>query len=230
MRIHYLDSGGDLVTPPIVFVPGMTDVAEDYLPILDAFGRRLIVIDLRGHGRSDAPAEGYALADQAADIDAVINEVTAGPVHLMTFSRGTCYALAWAADNPDRVLSVAIGDYPAREIVLPDGVPDHFMGSSWRGTPVADRLSVVALEGIVNAAEGRLFWDDLGALGVPVLVVRGTDGMPLSEDDWVKYRESVPGVELVSFDDSAHDLFRPDRLRYPRLVSELADRADAAIR
>ena len=104
VRIYYLDSGG--AGPPIVFVPGFTDVADDYLPILGDFGRRFVVMDLRGRGRSDTPTAGYALADHAADIAAVIGEVTDGPVHLMSFSRGTCYALAWGCAHPDRVLSV----------------------------------------------------------------------------------------------------------------------------
>ena len=34
-RIHYLDSGGDDRGAPIVFVPGMTDIAEDYTELLD---------------------------------------------------------------------------------------------------------------------------------------------------------------------------------------------------
>jgi pimeloyl-ACP methyl ester carboxylesterase len=38
-RIHYLDSGGDDRGAPIVFVPGMTDVAEDYTEVLPHFGQ-----------------------------------------------------------------------------------------------------------------------------------------------------------------------------------------------
>jgi len=234
VRLHYLDSGAgsadDSDAAPILFVPGITDVADDYLPILGDFGRRVIVIDLRGRGRSDAPADGYALADHSADIEAVISEVTSGPVHLMSFSRGTCYALAWACDHPDRVLSVAIGDYPAREIVFPDGSLDGFMAGTWRGTPVSERLAVTALTGIVRDAVGRQFWDELGAFEVPVLVVRGSQGGPLTEEDWAKYAASVPGVALLTFEDSPHDIFRPDRLRYPRLVAAQAQRADEVIR
>lgn len=61
VRIHYLDSGGDDRGAPIVFVPGMTDVAEDYRAVLPSFGRRTAVVEVRGHGRSDAPARGYDL-------------------------------------------------------------------------------------------------------------------------------------------------------------------------
>ena len=57
VRIHYLDSGGDDRGAPVVFVPGMTCIAEDYAEILPLFGRRTVVIDLRGHGRSSAPRD-----------------------------------------------------------------------------------------------------------------------------------------------------------------------------
>ena len=30
-----------------------------------------------------------------------------------------------------------------------------------------------------------------------------------------RYRQLFPGAQLISFDDSPHDIFRPDRGRYP---------------
>ncbi|HKV21298.1 MAG TPA: alpha/beta hydrolase, partial [Mycobacterium sp.] len=39
VRIHFLDSGGDDRGAPVIFVPGMTDVADDYLEVLSLFGR-----------------------------------------------------------------------------------------------------------------------------------------------------------------------------------------------
>ena len=54
-RIRFLDSGGDDRGAPIIFVPGFTCVADDYTGILPDLGRRVIVVELRGHGRSTAP-------------------------------------------------------------------------------------------------------------------------------------------------------------------------------
>ncbi|MGV0802481.1 alpha/beta hydrolase, partial [Mycolicibacterium elephantis] len=68
VRLHFLDSGGDDRAAPIVFVPGMTCIAEDYAEVLPLFGRRTVVVELRGHGRSDAPAAGYDLAALSADV------------------------------------------------------------------------------------------------------------------------------------------------------------------
>ena len=63
------------------------------MPLL---GRRAVVLDLRGHGRSDAPESGYDLASLSADVGAVIDAVTDGLVDLMTFSRAYHHAIAWA--------------------------------------------------------------------------------------------------------------------------------------
>lgn len=234
VRLHYLDSGPDpgldsgtdATDAPIVFVPGMSCVAEDYLAMLPVFGRRCIVVDLRGHGRSDAPPSGYTLDDKAGDIARVVDAVTDGPIHLMTFSRGTCYALAWARDHPERVLSVAIGDYPAREIELPPEVADTFLSGRWRGTPVTERVEEHAVRCTFADATSRSLWGELAALDVPLLVVRSTADVPMTDDDWLRYAADFPNAELVEFDDSPHDIFRPDRERYPDLVRAHVDRVD----
>ena len=87
VRIHYLDSGGNDHGVPIVFVPGMTDIADDYTEVMPLFGRRAVVVEIRGHGKSAAPDGGYDLASLSADVGAVVDAVTNGPVHVMTFSR-----------------------------------------------------------------------------------------------------------------------------------------------
>jgi len=62
----------------------MTDIAEDYTEVLLLFGRRAVVAEIRGHGRSSAPAGGYDLATLSTDVGAVIDAVTDGPVHVVT--------------------------------------------------------------------------------------------------------------------------------------------------
>lgn len=71
---------------PIVFVPGMTDTAEDYRAVLPLFGRRTVVMELRGHGHSSAPPADYDFATLRDDVGAVVDAVTDGDVHLVTFS------------------------------------------------------------------------------------------------------------------------------------------------
>jgi hypothetical protein len=53
-----------------------------------------------------------------------------------------------------------------------------------------------------------------------LLVARSTSSSIIGDADWVRYRRLFPTARLVEFDDSPHDIFRPDRGRYPRLVRE----------
>jgi non-heme chloroperoxidase len=143
-RLHYLDSGGDDHGAPIVFVPGMTDIADDYTQVLPLFGRRMVVVEVRGHGRSSSPVSGYDLATLSRDVGAVVDAVTDGPVHIVTFSRGTSCAVAWAIEHPDRVRSISIGDYVPEERVGTHAASLHLLDGRWRGTPVSERLDVNA--------------------------------------------------------------------------------------
>ncbi len=226
VRIHYLDSGGDDHGAPIVFVPGMTDVADDYIEVLPLFGRRTTVVEVRGHGESGAPASGYDLAMLSADVGAVVDAVTDGPVHVVTFSRGTSAAIAWALDHSDRVRSLSIGDYVPEEKVLAPDLSRRLLNGRWRGTPVSERLNMDAGVKTFQAAADRCFWDELAALRLPLLVVRSSERVLVGDDEWARYKQMFPHARLVDFDDSPHDIFRPDRGRYPRLVREHVNRAD----
>lgn len=212
----------------------MTDVADDYEGIAGVIGRRTIVVDLRGHGHSDAPVDGYGMAEHVGDIDAVVNAAIGPdrPVHLMAFSRGSGYAFGWIEEHRERVLSLSIGDYPAREIAIPVAVADTLLQSTWRGTPVSERLDRTAAVGKFAASRDHPRWDlvaDLASDGVPVLVVRSTAAAPMTDDDWARYHRLDAPIELVEFADSPHDIFRPDRTRYPLLVAGLVERADARL-
>ena len=229
-RIHFLDSGGPDRGAPIVFVPGITDVADDYTEIMPLLGRRAVVVELRGHGRSDAPESGYDLAMLSADVGSVIDAVTDGPVHLMTFSRGTSYALTWALAHPDRVRSISIGDYLPEEIALPAEVTMGVLNGRWRGTPVPERVDRAAVIATFRAAVSRSFWEPLAQWGPPLLVVRSPRSPIIDDAAWARYRKLFPKASLHEFPDSPHDIFRPERGRYPSLVREFADSVDTGSR
>ena len=181
-------------------------------------------MELRGHGRSDAPESGYDLAALASDVGAVVDAVTDGPVHIMTFSRGTTYAIAWAVEHPDRVRSISIGVYVPAEIVLPETHARRLLDGRWRGTPVRERLNYDAALKTFSAAQGRSFWEPLSRLQRPLLVVRSPSSPLVDDDAWARYNRLFPDAQLHEFHDSPHDIFRPDRGRFPKLVRDLTNR------
>jgi pimeloyl-ACP methyl ester carboxylesterase len=226
-RIRYLDGApADPVGLPVLFSPGFSDEADEYAATFECFGsRRLLVVEVRGRGRSEAPPTGYAAADHAADLAAVLDEAGVDRFHLMTFSRGTTWGLDLALSRPARVASVSIGDYRAGEVGLPSEVVEHQLAARFRGRPVAERLPRHVVEGVVGASRTRSLWDELVRLPVPLLVARGGgEGSLLDDEDVERYRAVRPDVEVVTVPDAPHDLFRPDRTWYPRAVLDLIAR------
>jgi hypothetical protein len=46
----------------------------------------------------------------------------------------------------------------------------------------------------------------------------------LDDESISRYRSVRPDVEVVTVPDAPHDIFRPDRLYYPRAVASFLDR------
>jgi pimeloyl-ACP methyl ester carboxylesterase len=226
LRIRYLDN--EPAVPhgqPLVFVPGITDFADEYEAVFDVFGRRrLLVIELRGRGGSDAPMSGYSVAEQAGDVEAVIAANHLERFHLMTFSRGTTPALEVALRSPGRVVTLSIGDYLATEVALTPQFVESLWNSRWRGMEMADRIPRHVIEGIQGDSRGRELWQDVGALDIPVLVAHGADGGILDDGHLDRYRTAIADLEVVVIDGAGHDLFRPDRTAYPVAVLDFIAR------
>jgi non-heme chloroperoxidase len=229
VSVHYLDSvGEDRIGPPVVFVPGMGDEASEYRELLDALlPRRALAVDLRGRGLSDVPEGGYALSDHVGDLDAAIGDAEVDSVHLVSYSRGTSYALGWAIAHPDRVVSIVIGDYPALQIVVPEEHREAFCARRWRGRAMSERMSRSAIAATFAEAVATEFWEGLAALRCPVLLIRGgARGAIVDDAVEARYRATVPDLEVVCFEESGHDLWSPDPNRFGRTVGAFVDSVD----
>src|SRR5579863_2086628 len=226
VKIRYLDNNPSRpIGLPILFATGIVDVADDYVEALEFFAdRRVLVVDLRGRGGSDAPPSGYSVLELAGDLRSVLDANDIGPFHLMTFSRGTTPGLELAIQLPDRVRTVSIGDYLPAEIALPPEFAEQMWTARWRGSQNSTRVQRHALAGIQSASRAREFWAELAALAVPVLVARGSEGGVINDERADAYRQSIPGVEIVMIAGSGHDLFRPSRTAYPSAVLEFIAR------
>jgi 3-oxoadipate enol-lactonase len=68
----------------------------------------VIIIDHRGHGRSDKPAGGYSIQEHASDVRAVLDAENVSKAVLVGNSIGGMIAMQFTLDNPDRVLGQLI--------------------------------------------------------------------------------------------------------------------------
>jgi pimeloyl-ACP methyl ester carboxylesterase len=71
VRLAHFEVGpGSPVQPPLLLINGWTGDHGIFTPQIEHFGatRRVVAVNLRGHGASDAPAEGYTMGGFADDI------------------------------------------------------------------------------------------------------------------------------------------------------------------
>ena len=222
IRIRYLDNAPDgPMGLPILFSPGLTDIADEYEATLEYFlPRRVLVVEVRGRGQSEAPPNGYSAADHMGDLAAVVEAEKLSRFHLMTFSRGTSWALDLAFAQPSAVATISIGDYRAAEIGLGDEFADHLWTTTFRGRKISERVERHVLEELARASRPRELYEELGALGKPVLVAKGVGGGIVDEAVIERYRSAVADLNVVTIPEAGHDLFRPSRTAYPAFVRE----------
>jgi pimeloyl-ACP methyl ester carboxylesterase len=99
----------------VVFVHGlvMDNLSSFYFTLANpiAEAAEVVLYDMRGHGMSERPASGYAVADLVADLAALLDALVIDrPVDLVGNSFGGLVALAFAAAHPDRVARLALID------------------------------------------------------------------------------------------------------------------------
>ncbi|HUP19567.1 MAG TPA: alpha/beta hydrolase [Gemmatimonadota bacterium] len=103
---------------PMAMVHGLVfgNLSSWYLTVAPrlARNRKVLLYDLRGHGRSEPATEGFRLADMAADLAALIEAAPEfePPVDLVGHSYGGLIPLQLALNRPDLVRRVVVVDAP----------------------------------------------------------------------------------------------------------------------
>ena len=143
------EGGGPL--PPVVLHHGFAAdahtnwVATGVVDALVAAGRRVVALDARGHGRSDAPHDpsAYGEGRMARDLARLVDVLGVPEIDLVGYSMGAVVALILATDEP-RIRRLVVGGVGA-------GIVE--MGGVDRRDTVADPV----------AAAFRVFVDAQGA-------------------------------------------------------------------
>jgi pimeloyl-ACP methyl ester carboxylesterase len=121
--------------PKVVMLHGLVadNLSSYYYTIANPVGlvADTYLYDLRGHGRSEIPATGYAVVDHVADLHSLLDGWDIDePVHLVGNSFGCVVALAFTHLFPEKVAS----------LVLIEG---HFATAGW-GDHMAGSLALAA--------------------------------------------------------------------------------------
>ena len=114
LRLHYTRTGG--AKPPVVLAHGFSDAGLCWTPVAEALEAEydVIMVDARGHGRSEAPEQGYGSVEQAEDLRGVITALELQRPPVLGHSMGAATTLVLAGTYPDVPGAILLEDPPAR--------------------------------------------------------------------------------------------------------------------
>lgn len=115
VRLNYVlvDEGGDPDREVLVMVHGLaTSLAFWYFRYAARLSRefKVLLYDLRGHGRSEMPDSGYRPINHAADLAGLLDHLGIHDAHLVAHSFGGVVSLNFAREHPTRVKSLVLCD------------------------------------------------------------------------------------------------------------------------
>jgi N-formylmaleamate deformylase len=113
LRLHYTRTGGE--KPRLVLAHGFSDDGLCWTPVAEALepDYDVIMVDARGHGRSEGPEQGYGLEDRASDLAGVIAGLGLRRPALLGHSMGAATVLMLAGTRPHLVRAILLEDPPS---------------------------------------------------------------------------------------------------------------------
>lgn len=233
ITLAYVDIG----TPsgePTLLIHGYTDNSRSWSLIAPYLkNRRLLAIDLRGHGKSDAPACCYAYTDFADDASLFLDAMGVAKADVIGHSLGSMTAQLLAAQHPQKVdhlvlisSTTAIGAGPGSwlwdnvtKLTAPIDPDSQFM-KDWYANPNPVDEDFITRERTESAATPLHVWNgvlwgtvvnDLTLIAPlvksPVLVLWGDqDGLfDLSHQE--KLEKAYPEASFEIFRGAGHNMF-----------------------
>ncbi|ACS55208.1 alpha/beta fold hydrolase [Rhizobium leguminosarum] len=212
-RIWYASYGAG---PPVILLHGGLGHSGNWgyqVPALLRRGRRVVLVDSRGHGRSTRDSRPYSYELMAADVLAVMDELHLDKAAIIGWSDGACIALILAMTAPSRVEGVfffACNMDPSgtREFV-PTPVIDRCFGRHAKdygalSTTPDDFNPFVEAVSLMMRTEPNYQASDLGLIRVPVAIVLGEHDEFIKLDHAEYLARSIPNAEMIYLTGVSH--------------------------
>ncbi|MDP3767866.1 MAG: alpha/beta fold hydrolase [Dehalococcoidia bacterium] len=231
LQLHYELHGSE--GDPLVFVHGFTGDITDWRLQVPEFSpeHRVLVLDNRGNGRSDAPQDraAYTVDNIAHDAERLVEHVGFERYHLVGHSMGGAVAQEIALRSPARLLSLTLQDTTC-------WAGDHGDG---RGTPpyippelVAEGVKRVARmtpDALAGAWNGWISWrgtiDRAHAISTPTLILYGDRDASKIIEGSQRLQELIPHAETIVIPGAGHS----PQLERPELFNEALRRHLASV-
>jgi pimeloyl-ACP methyl ester carboxylesterase len=222
-RIWYATYGAG---PPVILLHGGLGHGGNWgyqVPALVAAGRRVILIDSRGHGRSTRDQRPYTYERMAGDVLAVMDTLRLDKAAVVGWSDGACTALILGMQAPARVTGVFffgcnMDPSGTKALDLPNPLLDRCFGRHTRdyaelsATPTEFKAFAAAV-GEMMKTEPNYTASDLAEIRVPIAIVQAERDEFIKPEHAEYLARSIPGAELIILPGVSHfaPLQRPDR-------------------
>ena len=195
---------------------------QTWTPVMDrlAGDYQVAAFDLLGHGGSPVPDDllEYTRDRALDDIDDLIDLLARAPV-LIGHSLGGYLALAHAATRPGVARGLVV-------LNTGPGFRDPEKREAWneRSRRNAHRFGVVPQAAELNLQHDSVVMDNIAGIGIPALVLAGTDDRPEYESAGRYLERKMPHCRFVAVDGGGHTMHERSH------VIQIADLIDAFVR
>ena len=235
--------------PPLLLVHGLMVSGEMFQPVIEqlATRHRVIVPDLRGHGRSRGLPPPYTAAQLASDLARLLDHLGIDSTVVLGYSQGGAIAQQLVLDHPKRcerlvlactyafnmatvrerlegqlvpLLVHALGPRRFVKVVVSQGLKQ--LGkerADWLAALMADQDRTL----MVSAWRETMAFDSrrrLAEIGCPTLVVAASKDQAVPMHHAQMLHDGIPGSQLVIIDGADHALIWTHSAEFVRVTDE----------
>jgi len=238
--------------PPLLLVHGLMITGDMFEPVVEHFAtrHRVIVPDLRGHGRSRGLPPPYGVTQLASDLARLLDHLEVGSTAVLGYSHGGAIAQQLVLDHPGRCDRLVLGcTYAFNMATLREKLEGHLVPvllnvigmkrfvrlvisralkqvdkdrADWVASLIADQDRALML----SAWEAAMAFDSrrrLHEIKCPTLVIAASNDEAVPLHHAKMLHRGIAGSRLVIVDGGDHALIwaRPDE--FVRVVDEFLE-------
>jgi pimeloyl-ACP methyl ester carboxylesterase len=221
-RIWYATFGSG---PSVILLHGGLGHSGNWgyqVPTLISAGRRVVLVDSRGHGRSTRDLRPFTYELMASDVLAVMDALRIEKAAVVGWSDGACTGLVLARKTPERVAGVFFFgcnmDPSGTKEFEPTPILDRCFGRHRRDyaelSATPDQFKAFAeTVSLMQRSEPNYSAHDLADIHVPVTIVQSEHDEFIKPEHAEYLARSIPGAELILLPGVSHfaPLQRPDQ-------------------
>jgi len=228
---------------PLLLVHGLMVIGEMFEPVVGTLARRhrVIVPDLRGHGRSRSLPPPFTVSQLAADLARLLDHLGIASTSVLGYSQGGAVAQQFAFDYPDRCDRLMLAcTYAFNMASLREKVEGHLVPALIRILGMNRFAKLVVSQGARELPRDRAEWlaslmasqdrslmvrawkeamlfdgrPRLGEIRCPTLIVAGSSDTAVPMHHATMLAAGIPGSRLVTVGGAGHTLIwtHPEQL------------------